>query len=162
MQVPSAVRQWLAYQCKYWGCASCSISEYWCYSLHPPKACHPVWLHWNIIYINLQWNILLWLYNYNLIALTYLLWINVMHDLVWLCIVVCFVGQLMADKECHTKRCLELQNNAVGHTTFVDTSDMLAGLTTVFIHMLICLVFYNVSWSCPSYFTFMSGWNVPS
>ena len=47
----------------------------------------------------------------------------------------------MANRKCHTKRHLELPNNTVGHTTFVGVANMLAGLTTVFIHMLICLVF---------------------
>ena len=35
----------------------------------------------------------------------------------------------MADRKCHTKRHLELQNNAVGHTTFVGVANMSARLT---------------------------------
>ena len=43
---------------------------------------------------------------------------NVMLDMVQLCIAFCYVVQPMADKKCHTKRCLELWTNTVGHMTF--------------------------------------------
>ena len=33
--------------------------------------------------------------------------------------------------KCHTKRCLELQNNTADHTTFVGVADMSAGLVLV-------------------------------
>ena len=54
------------------------------------------------------------------------------------------VGQLAI---CHTKRCLELQNNAAGHMTFVDAAAMSARLAPVARCMLICLIFYNSSQS---------------
>ena len=56
----------------------------------------------------------------------------------WLCYAQP-VGQLA---KCHTKRHLELQDNAAGHMTFVGAADMLAGLVLVAIHMPICLLFY--------------------
>ena len=43
--------------------------------------------------------------------------------------------------KCHTKRCLELQDNAAGCITFVGVASMSAGLVIVARHMPICLVF---------------------
>ena len=49
---------------------------------------------------------------------------------------------LSADQhKCHTKRCLELQDNTAGCMTFVGVANMSAGLTIVVKHMLICPVF---------------------
>ena len=44
----------------------------------------------------------------------------------------------------HAKRCLESQNNATGHTTFVGMEDMSARPVLVARHMLICLVFLTL------------------
>ena len=68
-------------------------------------------------------------------------------NVLWQCLLLCSVmivlswpvGQL---PKCCTKRCLELQDNAVGCTTFIGVADRLAGLALVAIHMLICPVFY--------------------
>ena len=67
----------------------------------------------------------------------------------------------------HTKRCLELQNNMVGHTTFVGAPDMSAGLVFTATHMPICPAFHNSSQSSPLYFTslecsFIISWNTCS
>ena len=43
--------------------------------------------------------------------------------------------------KCHTKRCLELQDNPASHMTFVGVADMSARLIVVLKHMLIFLVF---------------------
>ena len=72
----TAVRQHLAYWCKYWGCASCSISECSYYSLHPPSSNrqkHAALYNYIELLFTLTYNeiTLLWLYNYNLIALNY-------------------------------------------------------------------------------------------
>ena len=53
---------------------------------------------------------------------------------------MCYVGLLAGQQKCHTKRCLELRDNAASHTTFAGVADMSAGLTMVVNHMLICLV----------------------
>ena len=47
------------------------------------------------------------------------------------------VGQLA---KFHTKRCLELQNNAAGHMTFVGMANMTAKHVPAARHMIICLV----------------------
>ena len=47
--------------------------------------------------------------------------------------------------QCCTKKCLELQDSAAVHMTFVGAANMLAGLIIVVKCMLICLVFYNAS-----------------
>ena len=57
----------------------------------------------------------------------------------------------------HTKRCLELQDNAASCMTFVGAASMSARHIIVVKHMLICLVFYNASWSCSFCFTSLEG-----
>ena len=51
--------------------------------------------------------------------LNYSAWMTVVHDTLQLYSMICYVSQLMADRKCHTKRHLKLQDNAVGCTTFL-------------------------------------------
>ena len=68
------------------------------------------------------------------------------------CVVIVLWQPVSRLAKCHTKRCLELQNNTAGHTTFFGVADMLAGLVIVAMHMPICL-FFNIS-SQPSFYDF--------
>ena len=52
-----------------------------------------------------------------------------------LCLPACWPAKF------HTKQCLELQNNATNHMTFVGMANTLARLVIVAMHMPICLVF---------------------
>ena len=77
---------------------------------------------------------------------------------------VCSVGQLA---KCHTKRCLELQNNGASHTTFVGVAHMSPRLVLAATCMLICLLLYNSSQCSLLYFntlehSFIVSWNTCS
>ena len=55
----------------------------------------------------------------HLVMLTYYTWLTIVHFTLQLHSAICYAGQPTADRRCHTKRHLELQNNAVDHTTFL-------------------------------------------
>ena len=64
-----------------------------------------------------------------------------MHDIVWLYIAIWYVSLSASWQKCHTKRFLELWDNAASHMTFVSMTNRSAGLTAVVRQMLICPFF---------------------
>ena len=59
---------------------------------------------------------------------------------------MCYVGLLAGWQKCCTKRCLESQDNAAGHMTFVGAANMPARLTTVVNHY---VNLFSFSIMCP-------------
>ena len=60
-----------------------------------------------------------------------------------LSLTLCNVGRANGQHQSHTKRCLEFENNAIGHTTFAGMPTMLAGLTIhVQLTLLVCLLYH--------------------
>ena len=84
----------------------------------------------------------------HLVMLTYYSWLTIVCFTLWLHSAICYVGQPMANRRCHTKRCLELQNNAISHMTFLVWLTHQLGLCWC-LSVLQSIWFSNyMAWSC--------------
>ena len=71
------------------------------------------------IYITVQESYMVMIIDLHLVMLTYYAWLTIVQFTSWLHSAICYVGWSMADRRFHTKRHLELWNNAVSHMTFL-------------------------------------------
>ena len=56
----------------------------------------------------------------------------------------CCVGWPVANRKCHTKRCLEFENNTASHMTFYEEANMSAGTTIYMLYPCICTICVNL------------------
>ena len=82
-----------------------------------------------------------WLIIYNIIYYRNLNIYIYLCDSIGATYVVSLCQPVSQPAKCHTKRCLELQDIAAGHTTFVDVADMSAGPVLLIVCIPTCPVF---------------------